>query len=314
MLELNDRLAALAGHTQALIAVYDPVGRVAYANASFREAFFLEPDESPLWIDLMRRNHRAGRGPRVSHPDFELWLSSCLSRRGTKPSVVMEADLMDGRWLSITESTMADGWMLFVGCDVTHQRQESRELRQQRDIAWKYAFTDDLTGISNRRHILDVLSALLARPVAKNQPIGCVGLLDIDAFKQINDRFGHSAGDRVLVEIARRVPTVLRTCDAFGRLGGEEFMLILPHITLTQGKLMMARVLDTFRHNSLLASHPAHLVTCSVGLTEIDPDDRLEDLYSRADQALYEAKHAGRDRTVCRERPHAPDRAADACA
>ncbi|WP_427025033.1 GGDEF domain-containing protein [Aureimonas ureilytica] len=301
-MQLNDRLAALAAHTGALIAIYDPDGRVAYANEAFRGAFFLEPDETPLWVDLMRRNHAARRGPRVSHPDFEFWLSSCLSRRGTMPSLSMETDLLDGRWLSITESTMPDGWMLFVGCDVTRQRQTDRLLRQERDIAWKFAHTDELTGISNRRHVHNTFSALVERGRGIDAPLGCVALLDIDFFKQINDRFGHQVGDDVLVEIARRIPSLLRTCDAFGRMGGEEFMLILPHVTAEEGLAILGRVLDHLRESRFVPDDPTYRVTCSAGFTTIHPGEPMEALYPRVDRALYEAKRTGRDRIVTLER------------
>ncbi|WP_244497835.1 sensor domain-containing diguanylate cyclase [Aureimonas sp. AU40] len=298
MLDMSDRLMALAEQTDALVGIYDPVGRLVYANAAYRRTYFVEPDETPLWTDLMRRNYHAKRGSCVSHPDFEHWLSSCLSRRGTKPSMIIESDLMDGRWLAITESTLPDGWMLFVACDVTHQHSSGRQVRQERDIAWKFAHTDELTGISNRRYVMSALAALLERGCPTDAPMGCLSLLDIDHFKQINDRFGHSTGDAVLVEIARRIPAVLRTCDAFGRLGGEEFMLILPHVTLEEGQATLTHVLAAISRPNLLAEDPAHIVTCSAGLTPIRPGDQLADLYSRADQALYSAKRTGRNRTV----------------
>ena len=296
MQDLTPDIWALLGHTQALIGIYDPSGRLIYANEAFRIAFFVEADETPLWCDLMRRNHHAGRGVRISHPCFEDWLHSCLSRRGKVASLSMETDLMDGRWIWIVESTMPDGRMLFVGTDITRQRSSQRELRQERDIAIRFSQTDPLTSISNRRHIMDVLETVLDAAAPPSSPLGSLCILDIDLFKAVNDRFGHVVGDTVLVDVARTLRGGLRTCDALGRLGGEEFMVILPGIDAEAAQPILERLLALISHACRIAQAPDYVLTCSAGATELRFGEKSDAAYSRADRALYEAKHGGRNR------------------
>ena len=289
---------ALLSHSQALVGIYDPMGRLVFANDAFRDAFFVGPGETPLWSELMRRNYHAGRGVRISHPNFEDWLHSCLSRRGKVPSLSMETDLMDGRWIWIVESTMPDGWMLFVGTDITSQRSSKRELRQERDIAVRFAQTDHLTSISNRRHIMDVLAKRLATEPRPQRSLGSVCILDIDLFKSVNDRFGHVTGDAVLVDFARTLRTAIRTCDALGRLGGEEFMLVLPGVGPDEAQPMLDRLRGRVSEACRIAQDPSYVLTCSAGLTELRLAETADAAYSRADRALYAAKHGGRNRTM----------------
>ncbi|WP_244493361.1 GGDEF domain-containing protein [Aureimonas sp. N4] len=298
MQDLTPDIWALLGHTQALIGIYDPSGRLVYANDAFCTAFFIEPGETPLWCDLMRRNYHAGRGVRISHPCFEDWLQSTLSRRGKVASLSAETDLLDGRWLWIVESTMPDGFMLFVGTDITRQRCSQRELRQERDIAVRFSQTDPLTSISNRRHIMDVLETVLTTDVPLSRPLGSLCILDIDLFKTVNDRFGHVTGDSVLVDVARTLRAGLRTCDALGRLGGEEFMVILPGVGAEAAQPILNRLLSLISHSCKIAQDPDYVLTCSAGATELQPGERSDTAYSRADRALYDAKRGGRNRLM----------------
>lgn len=247
------RLIATFDHTAAMVALYDPVGRILFANPAYRRAFFLDPYEMPNWIDLMRRNHQHRRGPVVSHDDFEAWLSSSLSRRGKVPMLSIETDMHDGSWLHIVEQTMPDGHILFVALDITGMRQSERVLRQERDIAVKTASTDPLTGISNRGHIMALLRDRIERRSAV-PPCGTVAVLvDLDHFKRVNDRFGHVGGDHVLQEFTRIVRAGLRTCDGFGRIGGEEFLILFPGTTIAKVELAIERLRTRIRGHAMVA-------------------------------------------------------------
>jgi len=284
------------GEAEAMIALYDPTGRILFANPSYRRAFFLDPVETPDWPTLMRRNHALRRGPVVSHDDFETWLSSSLSRRGKVPMLSIETDMHDGSWLHIVEQTLPDGYILFTALDITRLRQSERMLRLERDIALKTACTDPLTGISNRAHILQYLDDCV---VAKQNDAGAptsVVILDIDHFKQINDRFGHLRGDDVLRAFARTIRAGLRTCDAFGRIGGEEFLILFPGYASDRAEHAITRIREDMRNRSLIAEHPAYRVDFSAGLTEVGGGDTVTSVCARADHALYAAKSAGRGR------------------
>lgn len=279
-----------------LVAAYDPQDRLRYANAAFREAFGLEAEEAPLWSELMRRNHAAGRGTVIRNPDFDAWLISTLSRRGKTGFRAYETDLVDGRWLWMAESVDDDGWMLCVASDITSLRADDRSVRQDRDLAMRAAFTDELTGISNRRHVLEQIRAMIGPDPTMRGMVGCIGLLDLDHFKDVNDRFGHQIGDDLLRDCARRIQAELRRSDGFGRIGGEEFLLVLPGTEIDDAERILRRMLDVVRTARPVPGNPAIRYTFSAGIAEVYADDHPEGAIRRADQALYTAKLGGRDR------------------
>jgi len=289
-------LASLRDDTEVLIALYDHDDRLRYANRAFRSTFHLEDGETPLWPDLMRRNHALGRGTVISVRDFEAWVVSAQSRRGKVPFRAFETDVVGGRWLWMTETVDRNGWMLCIASEITHLRPDERALRQDRDFALKASQTDELTGISNRRYMMSKLEELVRSEPASGPASGCICILDIDFFKSINDRYGHQTGDDILLDFARRVHPLVRRHDCFGRIGGEEFMLIFPQTTLPEGRKIVDRVLDNIRTARPLAAVPQFFYTCSAGIAVLERGDTARSIYSRADAALYEAKNSGRDR------------------
>ncbi|MBG0829471.1 diguanylate cyclase [Planomonospora sp. ID67723] len=159
------------------------------------------------------------------------------------------------------------------------------------------ATTDGLTGVANRRHFHG-LAETLVNVARRNRRELTAIMLDIDHFKQVNDTYGHGAGDDVIREVARRLGASVRDSDVLGRYGGEEFAAILPE---HQGE----EPLVAERMRAAIASKPIPTragpvkVTISVGVAELGPaDDRLDTLLARADHALYRAKESGRNRVV----------------
>jgi len=295
MIDLLKRLSELTGSTPVLVAAYDGFDRLRYANAAFRSAFFIEESEEPLWSEIMRRNFAARRGTVIRASDFEEWLVGTQSRRGKLGFRAFETDLHDGRWLWMTETVEADGWMLCIASDVTSLRPDERAVRQDRDFAIKASFTDELTGIANRRFVSGRIEEMM-EVSEPGRPAGCVALIDLDHFKVINDRFGHATGDAILKDFARRIQTQVRRTDCFGRFGGEEFILVLPHTGLEQGVLILERMAALIRTTHPLPDRPDLTYTFSAGLTSAEAGDSPTTLFGRADTALYAAKLAGRDR------------------
>jgi diguanylate cyclase (GGDEF)-like protein/PAS domain S-box-containing protein len=149
------------------------------------------------------------------------------------------------------------------------------------------ARTDSLTGLPNRRHWEQQLPRELARSWRDEQPI-CVAMLDLDHFKQYNDRRGHQAGDRLLRDASRAWRDALRPYDILARYGGEEFSVILPNCAID----------DAFALVERLRSETPDGESCSAGIAEWDSHEQPEALVGRADAALYRAKRAGRNRAV----------------
>ena len=196
--------------------------------------------------------------------------------------------------ISISSHALFDHNGAFAGVeglyrDVTQRKNLERELQ-------RLATTDVLTGMANRRSFLEVAEATFQRARESHAPL-TVLMLDLDHFKTINDRFGHLEGDRVLAEFAQATKHQLRASDTVGRLGGEEFGLLLPHTLPAEGADIATRILEAIRALELTDSNGQHYgVTTSMGLGTLSPGDRsLHDLLDHADQALYLAKRRGRN-------------------
>lgn len=159
--------------------------------------------------------------------------------------------------------------------------------------------SDPLTGLANRRHLDERLAAYVAS-ADRHQHNLSVAIVDIDNFKGVNDTFGHSAGDAVLCEVARRLAASARIEDVVGRWGGEEFMVILPHCDLDGAAVVSERMRQTVSATPISVEGGVAIpVTVSIGCSR-GADERL---IERADAALYEAKNAGRNRTVAVQLP-----------
>ncbi len=200
--------------------------------------------------------------------------------------------------ISISSHALYDHLGQFAGVegiyrDVTQRKNLERELH-------RLATTDMLTGMANRRAFLETAEAAYHAAREHGAPLTLL-MLDVDHFKSINDRFGHLEGDRALVAFSRAVMDGLRPGDAVGRLGGEEFGVLLQGTTLAQGHEVAMRLLGCVRTLELAGadaggSH-SYRITASMGLGTLRGSDRcLRDLLDRADQALYQAKREGRDR------------------
>ena len=288
------QLMAIQEAAPLLIFMFDADDCLRYANAAFKNCFGADPDDKPTWSEIMTKCHRQHIGALIETTDLPKWLASARSRRGKLPYRAFEADLCDGRWMWITETMRSDGWMLCIGSDITELKVGGRALRQSRDLALRAAQTDVLTGISNRMHVMQQLEQRIAQIKKRNQLCG-VALIDLDNFKHINDSFGHSVGDAVLKHFARTVQDILRYEDGFGRIGGEEFLLLLPRIDESNLEQIIGRILQRVRESRPLTDRPDINYTCSAGLSLLKPDDNANSSYRRVDEAMYAAKAAGRD-------------------
>ncbi|NMP30259.1 GGDEF domain-containing protein [Thalassotalea sp. M1531] len=157
------------------------------------------------------------------------------------------------------------------------------------------AMRDDLTQIANRRAIMASLKKSVSWSLRYQDSLS-IAIFDIDNFKNFNDSYGHDVGDQVLAAFAQEMANAIRSTDDIGRLGGEEFMLIMPNTTVEQAKILMSRIMPAIRALTIKVKGKDYHVTASAGVTEFDiKNETLMDLYGRADTALYLAKESGRD-------------------
>jgi two-component system cell cycle response regulator len=169
-----------------------------------------------------------------------------------------------------------------------------QELSKQNAVLSLLSITDPLTGLANRRYGEERLRTEIETATRHQQPLTLL-MLDADHFKQVNDRYGHSGGDAVLKELARRMQGVLRVGDIAARWGGEEFLLVLPNTALPGAIALAERLLEEMRGIPIaVGADQSCVVTASIGAAE-GGGKNFEELLRRADDALYQAKHDGRD-------------------
>jgi diguanylate cyclase (GGDEF)-like protein/PAS domain S-box-containing protein len=176
--------------------------------------------------------------------------------------------------------------------------QDISERKMLEDELFRLAATDMLTGISNRRRLLEIAEKELLR-AERFQHGFSILILDLDHFKMINDEFGHAVGDEALKAVARHCSMALRTIDTFGRLGGEEFAALLPETEAPMALQVAERLRKAVELIDLSRQGQRISLTVSIGVTSAQPGERiLNALIERADKALYQAKAEGRNRVI----------------
>ena len=169
--------------------------------------------------------------------------------------------------------------------------EKQRECNELASALAQDAHSDALTGLFNRRKFNDVCAAEIARSERYATPLALI-MVDVDHFKSVNDEHGHLVGDRALVDVARLLSERMRTSDALCRWGGEEFMILAPHLELA----CAVQMADKLRLAIAGADFgPAGRITCSFGVATLREGDRAIDLILRADTCLYRAKRTGRN-------------------
>ena len=188
--------------------------------------------------------------------------------------------------------------------DLLSAKQELESANQKLENALarerRLARTDELTGVNNRRHLFDLAERKFAVATRYDQPLSAI-MFDIDHFKMINDIWGHIIGDQILTEVAQTVQMELRKADLFGRYGGEEFIIVLPMTQAKQAYVLAERIRIKVSNLRVKTEKGDVSVTISIGIVELHHNEHhesLEAFFNRADEAMYAAKQAGRNRTV----------------
>ncbi|MBX9903863.1 MAG: diguanylate cyclase [Burkholderiales bacterium] len=288
--ETQELFRAIVENVGDLVAVLDTEGRRVYNSPSYRPLFrekdirqgsssFMEihPDDRERIKAVFRKTVETGIG---ECSEFRFVLRDGSIR-------FMESD---GRAIRDAEGKVSK--VVVVSRDITEQKRLEADLREM-------AATDMLTGLPNRRHFLGQLEQEKARVSRAEEKCAAVLMIDIDHFKVVNDSFGHAAGDHVLRHLATLMKEDLRKIDTLGRLGGEEFAVILPGADRAAAEIFAERLRKQVAETPAVLDKWTIPVTISIGVTEIKPgDDSADDALTRADRALYRAKECGRNRVT----------------
>jgi diguanylate cyclase (GGDEF)-like protein/PAS domain S-box-containing protein len=283
-------LSAAVEQSIASIVITDTHADIQFVNAGFTRS------TGYTLAEVLGRNPRilkSNQTPRKTFEDMWAALNQGLPWEG---ELINRKKNGDEYWELARISPVVDAGgrtthFLAVKEDITQRKAMEAELQ-------RLATTDPLTGVANRRRFLQEMDLELARHKRFHKPAAFL-LLDLDHFKHVNDTYGHATGDLALKHLAELARVRLRRLDLFGRLGGEEFGILLPG-TGEEGAMALA---ENFRqqlaHTPVQSDMGPITLTVSIGLTTFDPDDAAPDgILARADAALYGAKEGGRNRVV----------------
>jgi diguanylate cyclase (GGDEF)-like protein len=226
----------------------------------------------------------------------ELIIMLVLNATGM-PADPVAAALLDAALLSVLLAAPVY-WLVLR--PLRREYEKRREVEQIGAELTRLAITDSLTRIMNRRGITVSLLDAMAQAERYNTPLS-VAMGDIDHFKRVNDTHGHEAGDKVLAQIAAALSEALRMPDKVGRYGGEEFLVIFPHTTLVQARKIAERMRGEVQKSEIDLGTARVKATISLGVTQFQRGEDLEQLLSRADAALYQAKTDGRNLVVAQK-------------
>lgn len=210
--------------------------------------------------------------------------------------VAAAAELVADTWSPVGDSTALVAWnagSVLVLCWIVAEvlTRLRRSLDEQRELAR----TDHLTGVANGRQFREAAEVEMER-VGRYGGIFTVAFLDVDNFKEVNDSLGHDAGDRLIREIAQTLTSRLRRVDLVARFGGDEFVMLLPETDREEAGAALEKIRGSIR---ALADFYGPSVGASIGaVTFLEPPDSIDEMLRRADDAMYSAKDAGRDRVV----------------
>lgn len=280
-----ERLAMVARCTTNAVIITDEKRNILWVNEGFTRITGHRPEEvigrtpamlqaqetDPGAIELMHTCLTAGEGCRLE----------ILNRRKDGKQIWMDLDIQP-----LHDDAGRLTGFISIQSDITERRQLQY-----------HASTDELTGLPNRRRFFERLQEEHLR-TGRTHHAGALLILDIDHFKQVNDNHGHIAGDHVLRTLADVIRTTIRQTDFPGRIGGEEFGIILPETTPVAATQLAERLRTQIATQITHVANAEFSVTVSVGISLLTPDYEIADIFNQADQALYQAKGAGRNRVV----------------
>ena len=284
------------------VVLFDLDERLVFRNEQYPRLFPYTADirvPGARLTDILRTSVAAGE-LRLSEPG-ESYIER--TRNGLRAGGEWEFELSDGRWLAVRARPVADGGgYLSVVSDITRRKRAELDQADLNRRLETLAHFDGLTGLINRRSFDELLATEFQRSMRERKPLTLL-LIDVDHFKAYNDAYGHPAGDDCLRAMARTLLAALRRPgDRAARIGGEEFAVILPDTEAAGGTIVAQAIREAVRGLGL--RHDRSLerrVTVSVGVADLDgsnPPASVRRFVARADEALYAAKAAGRDKVV----------------
>ena len=297
---VEDQLRQLSGaveHSPASIVITDVEGRIEYVNPKFTKlnGYLIEEVRGKI-----PRLLRSDNPPHTIYPEPWQTIQSGKEWRG---EFLAHKKNGESYWSSASISPIFDPngnitHFVSVNEDITARKAAEEKIRTMNIELEKLAATDYLTGLHNRRYFMQRGMDEFKRAIRNNHPLALL-MLDIDEFKKVNDTYGHEVGDTTLHQFGVTLKAVLREIDILGRLGGEEFAVLLPNTSLEDAFVLAERIRQTIANTTFEELREALSITTSIGVTALYKNmTGIDDMLRNADTAMYQAKNGGRNRVM----------------
>lgn len=298
-------ISVLMEHAPIMVSYWDAQCQCRYANRMYRTWFGKSPEQ------MERLNVKDLLGPRLYEECAPLIAASL---RGEPQQFEQERPRADGapgyvltRYIPDADASGVKGFFV-IASDITDLKQAQIKLEKRIEDLHAMATIDSLTGLDNRRSLLEKIHLEIDRAKRYGLAAGFL-MLDLDHFKHVNDTYGHDAGDRVLQQVSALLQETMRASDHVGRLGGEEFGILLTN-TSPERAYSIAERLRCLVEELVVRHQDATIrMTVSIGVADllVEVEKPLEDMMKRADVALYKAKNSGRNRVCLADNLQGPD-------
>lgn len=246
--------------------------------------------------DVLKEAHHNQTGVKIDSEDFNSWLLSLECKQKHLDENEFITDTVDNRFFKMHRIRLSSGENVISGTDITDFKHTQLQLEQALSELDIIAHTCELTGVPNRRYLMTRVKEELNRAQRYHSSFSIV-LADIDFFKSINDNYGHEIGDQALRHFANIIASSIRSTDVLGRIGGEEFAILMPNTNLKFARQLTERLRAKIEQRPMpLDEEQSINLTASFGISEYLSTDQNElAIFARADTRLYKAKHAGRN-------------------
>ncbi|MCG7530575.1 diguanylate cyclase [Psychrobium sp. MM17-31] len=297
---IQQLLATSLERTNDCVGIFDAQDTLIYCNEAMA-SMYAQPLDAVIgqsFSKLVEYCYLYNKGLVIEANSIHEWLVYANQKRRQSPFRNFEIDLHDGRWFLATERVIDNDFIFFYATDITEKKRTEKQLQVASQELFKLATIDSLTDCHNRRYFLEMANIELQRGARANSDCSIL-MIDLDNFKSLNDNYGHQGGDITLAQSAKSIKENLRPYDIFGRIGGEEFAVLLPNTSLDTAKDIGERIRQTLE--ALTISYLTHQIniTTSVGVANsANSELSLEQLMSFADKNLYRAKHSGRNKVI----------------
>lgn len=307
---LPDQRIALHAETadqayESLGAILDAIDALVYVtDMDTHEIIFINKYGREIWGNVVGQRCWSALQSGQNGPCDFCTNAQLVDADGQPSGVVVWEfqNTVDKRWYQCRDQAIP--WIngklarIEIATDITDLKNSVQALKEAKQQAEDLSRTDELTGIKNRRALLDDAHMLFNLSRRYGSPLS-VAILDMDHFKDTNDNYGHGVGDKVLRDVARVVQKNIREVDVFGRLGGEEFVLILPGVQPCHAAEMLNRLRVLINQLDFSPHQGPASVSASIGMATFNGDHAsFDSLLAQADRCLYQAKAAGRNRVV----------------